>query len=1842
MKFSFNLFLLFILVSCLPNPSNRGSVKLGSDANLGIENSSFKPVDNSIKIERVQVYNNQLYIQGQNLDQVKTVQVNGQGLDDRMVIEAQEARQIIANASKQISFLIDKTFNLILNTANASATFQIFFDFTDKSITAIKLNNMGANDGDVLRWNDTRDTWEPADLNNLSFGGTWDANLGQLTTGGTDISTLSPMNGTYYVVNVAGSFNLSGITDWKIGDWAIYRDDCCWEKIVNSNEVTSVFGKKGVVTFGINELDDVDIVTNAPTDGQALIWDNAGTKWVPGSVVSGDAGSIDTSNIADGAVTSSKIADNSITTAKLQDNSVTSSKIVDGTITTVDLAAGFGLDANQVASGSCTVSNASFCELEGLVLGGGNLNDELQKFLKRDGSVVMTNDLDLGGNSLLNVGGYSLAGGFTANNTDSDATAGSSGGSDVTITIKDDTDGKTFGADTLGRMLRFHRTDPGDQIYTYDIGLDIENEFTIFNRDGTSAALKIDSSGYLGIGNADPQVPVHINGNGAIMRLEGTDHSFMEFYPDGSATRKALFGFKAAPDDLITLENEAATNGHISVIPGPMAYVGINDTTPEQMLHVNSSADKTAVIIESENADGDAFIEFRNSDPGPIVDQSWYLGLDEGDSNKLKIQAGSSGWDPSTAQVSFDIDGNVGIGTMSPDSIFHIKPSDYTSNTDGRSALSLETTDQFDDMGVSFRNNDGQHAWSIFKAFTGDDSSTFTGDLVFAGGTPDADPANLIENVRFTSDGKIGVGTSTPIQDIHLYKTASSGVELLLDTPGSDPSQSTRLSFITDGGNGAKPVSDATVKGWSLIARANSYSVADDINDLSFYFYDSGTPTKHFTIAHDTGNVGIGVDVPTEKLHVDGTVVATNFQTTTGMADFDEVQINDNTITTNTEVATDRDLVLTSNGNGVVEISKEDLSSSVTNVLTVSHTNSGGSGASGIGVSMDFATQDDAGNPESVAMIEAVLTDASDGAEIGDLNFKTNNAGTLSTAMTIKGSGDITLDNDTLFVDSANNRVGLGVNTPELKLDLGPSATLGGQSLDVSDHWYVTVDASQTLLTAGGAEDGLLLRVGASGPESYGGQTYVTGLKIMPTGNVSVGDSVPEAKLDIRGNAIIGDDSSVGEVHLRTDNATNFIGLRAPTALASDTIFTLPSVDGSSGNILVTDGAGNLSFTGSPNITETRDIDLDTSINLETNPDEDKIRFNTAGSERMIIDENGMVGIGITSPSSTIEIRPSDYVTDTDGRATIALQTTDNLDDLGLTYKNNDNTYVWSIFKEFTGDNATTFTGDLVFAGGDTVATPDLLVERMRLSSSGFLGLGTSTPVENLHVYQTADDDSELIIDTSGVQANQVSALTLMTKGDGAKQVEDAATQGWSFVAHGDVFTTANYQHDLHIQFDNLGTLSKLVSIEHDTGNVGIGTDAPVQKLHVSGNAYVNDNIGVGITAPTERLHILSNGVDEGLKIEGTGAFTDGSVKLTLDGARSAVDSVNSMIDFDIQGNDGARISSLQTTTNSSVDGSHLAFSTSVDSASLTERMRILNSGEIGIGASTPTSMLHIYDSNNTDSLDVNPGLVIESSRNADSPVTLMLRNSATSPDDDPVFITMGISDSGDEGAAGTTGEKAWKIGNIANNTARFSIGFDTGDIDDIDAGVTEGLIILDNGNVGIPGGDTFNNFSPSYNLHVIGPAGLSTGTAWTNASDERLKDIRAKYTKGIDQIMGLEPVVFNYKKDNPVGLPSDPEIVGFVAQSVQKVIPEAVSEDKNGFLQLNVDPIHWAHINATKQQQGEIEQNLKMLKVMQGAWEEMERRVASLEEENQRLKEENLKLKARLDKIEEILNIQN
>jgi hypothetical protein len=77
----------------------------------------------------------------------------------------------------------------------------------------------------------------------VSYQGTWNA--------ATNTPTLSNGVGTkgyYYVVSVAGSTNLDGITAWNVGDWAIFNGTV-WQKVDNTDAVTSVNGFTGTVVL---------------------------------------------------------------------------------------------------------------------------------------------------------------------------------------------------------------------------------------------------------------------------------------------------------------------------------------------------------------------------------------------------------------------------------------------------------------------------------------------------------------------------------------------------------------------------------------------------------------------------------------------------------------------------------------------------------------------------------------------------------------------------------------------------------------------------------------------------------------------------------------------------------------------------------------------------------------------------------------------------------------------------------------------------------------------------------------------------------------------------------------------------------------------------------------------------------------------------------------------------------------------------------------------------------------------------------------------------------------------------------------------------------------------------------------------------------------------------------------------------------------------------------------------------------------------------------------------------------------------------------------------------------
>ncbi|GMM93128.1 hypothetical protein [Qipengyuania sp. MTN3-11] len=85
-------------------------------------------------------------------------------------------------------------------------------------------------------------------LNSLRYRGTWNATTNVRSVEGTAMPSANGSNkGHYYVVSTAGSTNLDGITDWKVGDWVI-SNGSTYDKIDNTDLVTSVAGLQGVIS----------------------------------------------------------------------------------------------------------------------------------------------------------------------------------------------------------------------------------------------------------------------------------------------------------------------------------------------------------------------------------------------------------------------------------------------------------------------------------------------------------------------------------------------------------------------------------------------------------------------------------------------------------------------------------------------------------------------------------------------------------------------------------------------------------------------------------------------------------------------------------------------------------------------------------------------------------------------------------------------------------------------------------------------------------------------------------------------------------------------------------------------------------------------------------------------------------------------------------------------------------------------------------------------------------------------------------------------------------------------------------------------------------------------------------------------------------------------------------------------------------------------------------------------------------------------------------------------------------------------------------------------------------
>ena len=172
---------------------------------------------------------------------------------------------------------------------------------------------------------------------------------------------------------------------------------------------------------------------------------------------------------------------------------------------------------------------------------------------------------------------------------------------------------------------------------------------------------------------------------------------------------------------------------------------------------------------------------------------------------------------------------------------------------------------------------------------------------------------------------------------------------------------------------------------------------------------------------------------------------------------------------------------------------------------------------------------------------------------------------------------------------------------------------------------------------------------------------------------------------------------------------------------------------------------------------------------------------------------------------------------------------------------------------------------------------------------------------------------------------------------------------------------------DIIFKVNDGGTPTEVARIDGEHARVGIGTDTPTTKLEVKGDTTISRSADSGKTRT-----------------------------LSIEGARNATGTDYARIDlenYDSHGPTsyvGARISAVNEA--DGVNDGSLVFSTNNANAGITERMRINDAGNVGIGTDSPETTLHLKSSST-----LQPRLLIENTNtNVEEPMLIFRKNSAT------------------------------------------------------------------------------------------------------------------------------------------------------------------------------------------------------------------------------------------------------
>jgi hypothetical protein len=276
------------------------------------------------------------------------------------------------------------------------------------------------------------------------------------------------------------------------------------------------------------------------------------------------------------------------------------------------------------------------------------------------------------------------------------------------------------------------------------------------------------------------------------------------------------------------------------------------------------------------------------------------------------------------------------------------------------------------------------------------------------------------------------------------------------------------------------------------------------------------------------------------------------------------------------------------------------------------------------------------------------------------------------------------------------------------------------------------------------------------------------------------------------------------------------------------------------------------------------------------------------GSGQFYKDANGQIGIGTTSPQAPLNVSYSNST---------------RTDTLRLTNRNTGGYGSWlNFYGDYDGGYSFAKIGTENETTGATLRfhtadTSKVSQERMRLDSSGNLGLGTNSP------------------STFGKFAVTGTLGTFAVEASGAVIKMTRSNTNYITCPNGDL----SYNATLHI-FTNANASTEWMRI-NSSGNVGIGTSSPTARLHVAGGGL----LGTSSTNPL--------------------AFTGSSSSL------AGIGSYNANTDMNIYAAGTGNIKF-----SSGVSWSSDASLTDIG----TERMRIDSSGNVGIGTASPADKLDV------------------------------------------------------------------------------------------------------------------------------------------------------------------------------------------------------------------------------------------------------------------------------------------